>query len=124
DDDQVDFGRINIAVFAQTLRGGGAEIAGRLAFFGESALADPGSFKNPFVRGIYDLFKIFIGDSAFREVVADCGNLGATYVLQCSSSSEPGPAAQAGESNTLRMLLQLRIPGLKIAGGHRPPLQF
>src|SRR5213594_1523433 len=86
--DQIQLGRVQPAFFAQSFGGGSADVAGRLAFLNDTALADTRPFDDPFIRGIDDLFYILIGDAAFRQVVADRSYLRTTQAQQSSLSFE------------------------------------
>src|SRR5881628_342967 len=54
--DQIQLGWIQPAFFAQSFGGGSADVAGRLAFLNDTALADTRPCDDPFIRGIDDFF--------------------------------------------------------------------
>ena len=53
--DQIQLGWVQPAFFAQSFGGGSADVAGRLAFLNDTALADTRPLDDPFIRGIDDL---------------------------------------------------------------------
>jgi hypothetical protein len=68
---------VTVALFEQSFRCCGAQIAGGLTVRYNPPLVNPCSSNDPLVGGLNDLFQVLVRDSPLRQVVANSCYFGA-----------------------------------------------